>query len=470
MKSKGLYAGIAIDGTIIIERTDENEKFYGERISVSDILAGKIRHPPDSIKTLHQTIKAAQGDSDVDEDLVPPPGETPGDVELQETQGFGIPDAEDPDPYGVKALEAEGLFIREAGTKVRPAPDAFEFRPNPGSPVYATFARRSLESSPRNSWRASVQSYTTRGTQTDDAPLTATTSVSRTSSRSAKESTGIPSTWDDAQWDTVPIHGGERDAYDTYEEHQNHESEDEVEVHEVNSVTMSRPESKASSPVEETDSRRMSPNFTRARLVTIPKRPTPPALPPRHPRHTWGSGSSRESTSPTALSHSSRSTEPTETTVEPEAVETLTKPTALPSNVKMLQANTVLPAVVHEDDDDLLDESDSELPADKDEFLSANGDNLEEEQTMTQDLIAAETKEETDRTGSVSAVSAKSENTIGPKDDAFAENLDESLHLVELEDKVREEKFGDAPATAVEKHSNVKSREQDISNLSAEVA
>lgn len=27
MKSKGLYAGVAVDGTIIIERTDENEKF-----------------------------------------------------------------------------------------------------------------------------------------------------------------------------------------------------------------------------------------------------------------------------------------------------------------------------------------------------------------------------------------------------------------------------------------------------------
>jgi lipid-binding SYLF domain-containing protein len=34
MKSKGLYAGVAVDGTIIIERTDENERFYGDETLV----------------------------------------------------------------------------------------------------------------------------------------------------------------------------------------------------------------------------------------------------------------------------------------------------------------------------------------------------------------------------------------------------------------------------------------------------
>ena len=253
MKSKGLYAGVAIDGTIIIERTDENEKFYGERISVSDILAGKARNPPDSLRTLFQTIKAAQGDTDVDEDLIPPPGEAPGDIDLQDTHGFGVPAADDPDPYGVKALEAEGLFIREASTKVRASPETFQFKPSAGSPVYATF-RRSLDSS-RNSWRASVQSYTsvTRGTQTDEAPLTATTSVSRASSRSAKESPVIPeNAWDDAQWDTVPIHGGEEEGgrkSSTISRDKIYESEDDVEVHEVSNVAMSRPDSKASSQI-----------------------------------------------------------------------------------------------------------------------------------------------------------------------------------------------------------------------------
>lgn len=486
MKSKGLYAGVAVDGTIIIERTDENEKFYGERISVSDILAGKVRHPPDSLRTLQQTIKAAQGDTDVDEAVIPPPGEAPGDIDLQDTEGFGVPDPEDPDPYGVKALEAEGLFIREASTKVRASPENFQFKPSIGSPVYATF-RRSLDSS-RNSWRASVQSYTSvdRGTQTQEAPLTATTSVSRASSRSAKESTDIPvSNWDeDAQWDTVPIHGGEEEKEEKKEErrlsgapHKDaHESDDDVEVHEVSNVAVSRPESKASS-VEESDSRRTSPTFTRARLVTIPKRPTPPALPPRHPRHTWGSGSSRESPSPTARSHS---TEPTDVEFEPvQPVETVQKASTLPSNVKMLHANTVLPAVVTEDDDDLLEESDSEIPADKDEFLSANGDDddLEESSTPVKDMTP-EANPDSDRKESVSAISAKSGDTIEPNDDSkFTEKLDESLCLVELEDKVhgaKAEEDAIIPAATTtdseDAHSKTNSGKQDLTHISTDVA
>lgn len=274
MKSRGLYGGIQIDGTVIIERTDENERFYCEPLSVVDILAGKARYAPPEINGLLQTIKAAQGDRDVDESLLPPPGETPGD--LSNPGGgpvFGVPAVDDPDPFGVKALEAEGFFIREAGTKHHPSYDVFEFKPNPNSPVYATFAasRASLDSSNRTSWRASVQSHVSvdRGTQTDNA--TAPTSVSRASSRSRL---------------ALSDKEGEADEVE--------DIEDDLEVHEVSSATVSKrgsgiedahqPKSASSSP--SIDSHRQSPTFTRARLVTIPKRTLPPAppLPPRHPQ------------------------------------------------------------------------------------------------------------------------------------------------------------------------------------------
>ncbi|KKK14897.1 hypothetical protein P175DRAFT_0497897 [Aspergillus ochraceoroseus IBT 24754] len=315
MKSRGLYAGVQVDGTIIIERTDENERFYGERISVTDILAGKARRPPPSIATLLQTVKAAQGDLNVDESLLPPPGETPGDLELQANASFGIPDPEDPDPFGVKALEAEGLFIREAGTKIRPSQEAFEFRPNPGSPVYATF-RRSLDSSPRNSWRTSVQSYASvdRGTQTADGPLTAPTSISRASSRSNRDPADRlePSPWEDEEnrWDTVipehdesPFRSPDQGIIDP-----DLINDDDLEVHEVSSARVSRRDSvtNSSSPVSveapnlPLEGRRPSPTFTRARLVTIPKR-QPPSLPPRNPQRASNSPSRpvSPSTSPT---------------------------------------------------------------------------------------------------------------------------------------------------------------------------
>ncbi|KAJ5833698.1 hypothetical protein N7474_002009 [Penicillium riverlandense] len=399
MKSKGLYAGVAVDGTIIIERTDENERFYGERISVTDILAGKVRFPPDSINTLLQTIKAAQGDSDVDVSLVAPAGETPGDIELPEddSQPFGVPAEDDPDPYGVKALEAEGLFIREAGTKVRPSLDVFEFRPHHNSPVFTTLSRRSADSSPRNSWRtsswrASVQSYTSadRGTQTDDAPLTAPTSVSRTSSRSAKEeSTDLAA--QQSPWDEEPVRWDAEEEKEQDDEQVDYmheiDSEDDLEVHEVSNATVTQHEAVMTTPTlveeESSDSKSKSPTFTRARLVTIAKakRPTPPALPPRHPQHhpqhIWGSESSQDSTSPTALSHSSHSTEPTESNERSESAEPIKSVEPindLPSNVKTLQVSAVVPAVTDEDFDEDDVESIPETPLDTEEFHSIDGD------------------------------------------------------------------------------------------------
>lgn len=490
MKSKGLYAGVAVDGTIIIERTDENERFYGERIPVNEILAGKIRHPPDSIKTLMQTVKAAQGD-DVDESLVAPPGETPGDMEIEhdDSPAFGVPAADDPDPYGVKALEAEGLFIREAGTKARPTHDVFEFRPNPASPVFATFSRRSHDSSPRTSWRASVQSYTSvdRGTQTDGLQLPTTASASRASSRSATRSTGLPAPgpWEDdaSHWQSVSVHDGidERQDYRRLSGHyeEKHVTEqDDFEVHEV--TTVSRRESLATSPEVEmvpdsAGSRRVSPTFTRARLVTIPKRATP-ALPPRHPQHTWGSGSSRESTSPTALSYSSHSTEPTEAAMDSEAQESANETANLPSNVKVLQTSTVLPAVV---DEDAFDESESEVPADKDEFLSAPED--DEAEATTKDLSQPEEHSLTDEPtltevkddiSAVDAEEAQPKDSLPPspeiKPDTTAENeepqprVQEILEGLHLEDKSAED--------TSDMQADTESEKRDLTSIEASVA
>jgi hypothetical protein len=68
------------------------------------------------------------------------------DIELAT---FGVPDIDDPDPYGVKALKEAGIEIHDAETHNTALAEAFEFKPSPTSPVYATFARRSLEGSPR---------------------------------------------------------------------------------------------------------------------------------------------------------------------------------------------------------------------------------------------------------------------------------------------------------------------------------
>ena len=251
LKSRGFYAGVQVDGTVIIERTDENERFYGERIGVSDILAGKVRHPPYELKTLMATLKAAQGDSDVDEAALPAPEPTPGDMEIVESTGFGLPPPEDdPDPFGVKALEQEGMEIREAGTQNRPSTEAFEYRPSPSSPIYSSFGRRhSLDSkhSKRDSGRLSIASTNTdRGTQTEILGLTTT--------ESPRESRN---------------HSPDKKISENLAE----EPEEDISLE---SSDHAQPNGGfAESPT--------APSIiSKARLVTIPKR-IPPALPPRNP-------------------------------------------------------------------------------------------------------------------------------------------------------------------------------------------
>jgi lipid-binding SYLF domain-containing protein len=81
VKSRGLYAGVALEGNLVIERTDENERFYSERVGVADILVGKVRYPPtEKYQVLMDTLKAAQGD-DIDDSLLPD-GQAPSDMEL----------------------------------------------------------------------------------------------------------------------------------------------------------------------------------------------------------------------------------------------------------------------------------------------------------------------------------------------------------------------------------------------------
>jgi hypothetical protein len=174
LKSRGFYAGVQVDGTIVIERTDENEAFYGEPIGVSDILAGKARHPPPEIRVLMETLKAAEGREDVDAEVlrdldgVPDPGDVsvdaPGDAKL-----FGVPEPDDSDPFGVRALEMEGLEIREAGTHSRPSSEQFEFHPSPSSPIYKAYHRRSLDTGGTRSHRESYMSSAGRSRTMSDA-------------------------------------------------------------------------------------------------------------------------------------------------------------------------------------------------------------------------------------------------------------------------------------------------------------
>ena len=90
--------------------------------------------------------------------------------------GFGLPDPEDPDPFGVRALELAGLTIKEAGSHSRPSSDAFDYKPSPTSPVFRLSTQSIdgtiLRESRRNSRRDSKRSIASvdHGTQTANLP------------------------------------------------------------------------------------------------------------------------------------------------------------------------------------------------------------------------------------------------------------------------------------------------------------
>lgn len=82
MKSRGLFAGIQIDGTVFVSRGDANAVFYGERgISVRRILTEDVAWPMGA-RPLFEVLKLIDGYTDYDKVFVeevvtsaPPPGD-----------------------------------------------------------------------------------------------------------------------------------------------------------------------------------------------------------------------------------------------------------------------------------------------------------------------------------------------------------------------------------------------------------
>ncbi|CAE6424900.1 unnamed protein product [Rhizoctonia solani] len=59
-KSKGLFAGLSLEGTVLIERKDANRDFYGSDVPAKDILSGRVP-PPEVAGKMYEVIEAAEG-------------------------------------------------------------------------------------------------------------------------------------------------------------------------------------------------------------------------------------------------------------------------------------------------------------------------------------------------------------------------------------------------------------------------
>ncbi|KAK2697268.1 hypothetical protein QWA68_003697 [Fusarium oxysporum] len=88
MKSRGLWMGVQIDGTIVVTRGDANATFYNERgITAKKILCGDVAWPM-AAKPLFEVLQALEGRTDYDRTVVQAVGQVPppGDSILSEKQ------------------------------------------------------------------------------------------------------------------------------------------------------------------------------------------------------------------------------------------------------------------------------------------------------------------------------------------------------------------------------------------------
>lgn len=100
VKSRGLYAGAQIDGTIVIERNDENERFYGRKVPVKEILGGTVTTASKEVAGLVQTLYAAQGDKPFEQAANVPGGPSPSDVPSDLSNSYPGYTAPPPPPTG----------------------------------------------------------------------------------------------------------------------------------------------------------------------------------------------------------------------------------------------------------------------------------------------------------------------------------------------------------------------------------
>ena len=241
---------------------------------------------------------------------------------LNETDGFGLPSIDDPDPFGVLALEKAGLAIREAGTKIRPASEEFEYRPSPTSPIFINFGRNSMQSidsvSFRNSRRDSRRSMKSvdHGTQTADLGF-------QTIEETPRETSPAKKATEDLAWINDEDGEGHLEEEPLEEQSQSHEEmEDEEDEDEPDAII-----EEAGPMVQFVAHAAASPVASRAKLVNIQKR-VPPTLPPRSPYRKRISKAINSEPQPELVpeessehDHSSRYSSPTKSTFDGNSID-----------------------------------------------------------------------------------------------------------------------------------------------------
>lgn len=319
MKARGQHQSVNLNGCILTERANENERFYNSEVTQMDVLSGNVSRHVEETKPLFEVIKMAEGRTDFDPAVInetavqPAPGDAVIETPTSTTPAsprFGLPKADDPDPFGILALEMAGLEIREAGSRLRPASSQVEFGNGPISPGLSKFSRQSIESMARSNRGSYMSNRTIKSQITDVAAPTDTRSSSPGPRDSEERSEPAPLDKETVDYTTVDMSSlrhisnehaktpviaeepedtttTEEDAksarssksrtsspeeeQDDFDDEDNEEDDEEPVVFEVAAVQPARTQAVASRMIQ-----------ARGNVVTIAKR-VPPPLPRRSP-------------------------------------------------------------------------------------------------------------------------------------------------------------------------------------------
>lgn len=93
-KTKGLFAGVSLEGSAIVERRDANEKLYGQRFTARQLMEGSVRPPPAAASLMNvlnsRVFAGVQAADDSMYNDIPEYSNTHDDVVWEGRQGSGF--------------------------------------------------------------------------------------------------------------------------------------------------------------------------------------------------------------------------------------------------------------------------------------------------------------------------------------------------------------------------------------------
>ncbi|KAJ3473719.1 hypothetical protein NLG97_g10167 [Lecanicillium saksenae] len=262
MKARGQHQSVNLNGCILTERANENERFYNSDVTQMDVLAGNVSRHVEETKPLFEVIKMAEGRTDFDRAVIdktavqPAPGDAVIETPRSTTPAsprFGVPKADDPDPFGILALEMAGLEIREAGSRLRPTSSQVDFGNRPMSPALSKFSRQSIESMARSNRGSYMSTRTVKSQVTDVATQTNTRSSSPSPRESSERSERPSLEKDDVDYTAVDMSSLRHISQEYAKTPVIAEEPEETEPTEEDAKSAKSTKSRASSPDEEQD-------------------------------------------------------------------------------------------------------------------------------------------------------------------------------------------------------------------------